>query len=510
MGIIDPKTFKPEILEKIKKLPGKEQAQLTAKFGREDLFFFVENILGYSGLSKSFHGEITEFLKDTKHKRKLLLAPRGHLKTTLAAIGYVMWRIVRNPDIRIMLASATESISVSILREIKNQFETNQMFRSLYANIIPPDFSKTIWTQTEIVVNRETRKREPTILAVGVGGNVVSLHFDLIIKDDVVNDDNSSTVEQAKKVIDWHAATSPLFDNPATGEEVILGTRWAYYDLYENLLTSGSAYHPMVLTVWASPDKSQTVWPEKFPVKSMVDERERAIKTRGLAFFIAQYENKIIDEATQIFSYEVSRDDKFWFDEVPKIAARSMTIDPAISEKQGADATAITIRAVDDKDVWYVEHAERHFGMRPEALIERIFQLSKLYKLDAVAIETISFQRAIRFSLESEMNRRGIFLPLVDMPSDTRISKELRIKGIASRFNTFGIKFRRNAKDDTVDLLDELYKFPKAIHDDLADSLAMHQHLKLYAHAPAEDKTPKTKTDRYGYPIQEHPVGRYL
>ena len=508
--LIDPQKFAPELRAKIASLKPDEQAQLTAKFGREDLFFFAEYIMGYSGLSREFHGKITEFLKDPRYKRKLILAPRGHLKTTLSTICYSMWRIVNNPNIRILLCSATSTVAESILREIKNHFETNEVFRTLYADIVPPDLNKTVWTQTEIAVKRTTRKREPSILSVGVGGNVVSLHFDLIIKDDVVNDENSASAEQAQKVIDWHAATSPLFDSPAEGEEVILGTRWAYFDLYESLLEEGSGYEPMKMTVWKDKEKTQTVWPEKFTAKAMYEERERATKTRGRAFFTAQYENEIIDEADQIFSYEKSKDEKFWFDEVPKVAARSLTIDPAISEKQTADSTAFTVRAVDVAGVWYVEHAEKHLGMRPDAIIDRVFELARLYELDAVSIEQVSFQKALRFSLESEMAARDVFLPLVDLPTDTRVSKELKIKGMASRFNTFGIRFRRNATDDTSDLLDELFRFPKARHDDLADSLAMHQYIPLFPHTPIDTKPTKTKTDRFGYPIRENPGGRYL
>ena len=39
------------------------------------------------------------------HLRRLILMPRGHLKSTIGTILYTLWRIYRNPNIRIMRVS---------------------------------------------------------------------------------------------------------------------------------------------------------------------------------------------------------------------------------------------------------------------------------------------------------------------------------------------------------------------------------------------------------------------
>ena len=68
-------------------LSGPTQDKVVAQAGLENLCFFNKHILKYPDISENIHGEWEEFLKSGDKKKKLLLVPRGHLKTTFVTVG---------------------------------------------------------------------------------------------------------------------------------------------------------------------------------------------------------------------------------------------------------------------------------------------------------------------------------------------------------------------------------------------------------------------------------------
>ncbi|MBI5119034.1 hypothetical protein HZA56_21425 [Candidatus Poribacteria bacterium] len=129
----------------------------------------------------------------------LILAPRGFGKSTLLSVVRCVFEIVRNPDVRILLASNTQPQAEAFLREIRSHFQTNEGFRTFFADLVGPK-----WTDTEIIVRPRKRiAKEPTIFAIGVGGALVSRHFDVIICDDIDDEENSRTQTQREKLRVW-------------------------------------------------------------------------------------------------------------------------------------------------------------------------------------------------------------------------------------------------------------------------------------------------------------------
>src|SRR3989337_2980776 len=54
-----------------------------------------------------FHRELCNFAQERRDKKKLILVPRMHLKSTLITVGYSIFRIIDNPNIRILIISGT-------------------------------------------------------------------------------------------------------------------------------------------------------------------------------------------------------------------------------------------------------------------------------------------------------------------------------------------------------------------------------------------------------------------
>src|SRR5258706_624485 len=201
----------------------------TRRLGLLDLHFFCKNILGYTDLTdkSGFHGEFCDHLENKDNHFKLSLTPRGSLKSSIGTIGHSVQEIVKNPNIRILLASEKFTISTAFLTEIKGHFEKNEKFRALYGNLV----GKDKWTGTEIPVsNRTMWRKEPTISCAGIDVTKVGMHYDRIKVDDPHSDQNTQGQDQIDKVIRWFKLLFSLLD--PGGYLDVNGTIWHYGDLY--------------------------------------------------------------------------------------------------------------------------------------------------------------------------------------------------------------------------------------------------------------------------------------
>mgnify|MGYP000783398212 FL=1 len=59
-------------------------------------------------------------------KSTLDLAPRGFGKSTVGDVDYCITRILRDPNIRIMIGSKTQTQAEAFLKEVRTHFEQNE------------------------------------------------------------------------------------------------------------------------------------------------------------------------------------------------------------------------------------------------------------------------------------------------------------------------------------------------------------------------------------------------
>src|SRR5437660_11686971 len=94
------------------------------------------------------------------------------------------------------------------------------------------------WTEREISVDHPLRKqeavRDPTVFTAGLTTNIVGLHSDYNILDDVVVAANAYTDEGREKVKEQYGYLSSILSGE--GKELVVGTRYHPLDLYGDLL----------------------------------------------------------------------------------------------------------------------------------------------------------------------------------------------------------------------------------------------------------------------------------
>ena len=176
------------------------------------------------------HREMCEFVDKNPRKQKLMLVPRGFLKSTLITIGKTLQWINEDPSVRILIANATYSMATAFLNVIKRQLTNNSLLHEIFGNLA---FDPDKWSESAITLRQAKEvmggEKEATVLCYGMGGNLVSQHYDKIILDDVVNEDTISTRDQIEKTIQFYRMCQPLLEK--NGEMIVIGTRYAEQDL---------------------------------------------------------------------------------------------------------------------------------------------------------------------------------------------------------------------------------------------------------------------------------------
>jgi hypothetical protein len=158
--------------------------------------------------------------------------------------AYPLWRWcgggkqagdLRDPrNLRFLYVGESDTVAQKNIRDLTWHFENNQLLRALFPQIVPPDFNKVVWRDDEIEINRPQSFDEPSIKSVGVGAKSTGFHFDCLIYDDIIGIKAANSEAEMKSAIDWFSYASGLANDPATVEEILIGTRWKHgsADLY--------------------------------------------------------------------------------------------------------------------------------------------------------------------------------------------------------------------------------------------------------------------------------------
>jgi predicted phage terminase large subunit-like protein len=405
------------------------------------------------------HQEMVTWILErlANHENGVVLEPRGHAKTTWANTILLSWLIAKNRDIRVALVSKTEKQSNAFSRAIKFNFETNEFHREVFGDLVgPAKWTDDEWIQRGSLLHRSNNV---TLYSRGALSAIVSKRFDLIICDDILDNENSSTPEQREKMETWFWQTLKPCLAPG-GSIIIIGTRWAEDDLYQRLIApppDGKGWPSLVRgAITVDPDTGDEIamWPEVWPIEKLHQERI----DMGSAMFACAYLNDI----SGLMSGNVFRREWFrYVDSLPDgIYRYKMGVDLASSEKERADFTARAVIAEDGDGNTYVlsvVRAKIESGHRQFV----IDGANAFPKIDRIVVENNQFQSAF---VQELLRTTG--LPVVPKRSD--VDKTTRARAVSARYESGKVFHLRHLEGSPFEI--ELLSFPKG-HDDQVDAL---------------------------------------
>lgn len=208
-----------------------------------------------------------------KPNRLLVNVPPNHAKSATLSIDYVTYRICRNPNVRIIVVSKTLGQAQKFLYAVKQRL-THPKYRKLQGTFAPAGGwkeSASEWTKSRIYLggdDRDDGEKDPTLEALGMGGQIYGSRADLIICDDCVTLANAGEWD---KQMDWLSQEVASRLGPP-GKLLVIGTRVAPQDLYRELrnpnhYTTGESpwsylAQPAVADTSVDPVDWVTLWPK--------------------------------------------------------------------------------------------------------------------------------------------------------------------------------------------------------------------------------------------------------
>ncbi len=420
------------------------------------------------GLHKSIIANISN------RKNTLDLAPRGFGKSTVGDVDYCITRILREPNIRIMIGSKTQTQAEAFLKEIRTHFEQNTDLIRIFG-----DWKKSkdnVWNDREFTVNKRTIiKKEATVTALGASGAVISKHFDVIVGDDLVGLENARTERQRKNLNEWfYSSLLPTLE--PDGEIHILGTRYNPLDLYEDLIKSRNYEVNIQRAIQLVDGKEVSLWAEKFTIERLKEIRAES----GKIIFNMQYQNDTELAKGRIFKAQYFRyyeEYKIDYDfQTAKIRIKDnegidrwikvrvyMGADLAISENENSnnDFFVLMIIGVDDnRNVYVLDYVKDRLTFNTQLTTTISYGRDKYPMVERVGVETNQYQKALAQEL-----RRLSLLPVINI--NTTKDKVTRAMRRSANFENGKVYFREGMDD----LEECLLLFPEVDHDDLFDAL---------------------------------------
>lgn len=455
-----------------------EQISNMRKHALNNFYFMALGVLGYDYIKREVHLPICNFLSNETLKDKMLLLPRGFLKSTLTSVALPIWLAMRDPNLRYLIVCNSMTNASNHLRKIRSQFERNELLHILFPERMPK-LKKDRWTEFSATIPRtQIGLGEGTFEAAGIGTNLPSRHYDRIGEDDIVTatkDDVSDreiapTQDEIDKAIGWHRLVPSLFDSLEGGFTYHTATRWCANDPVDHIKKNEPFWSIYEQNLYKKVDgeivqEGEPVYPSRFGLKAI-----RKLKIiQGAYIFSTQYLLRPVPLELMMFKPEYIK----YCDILPNIRGEFYAyIDPASSEDKRACHTAIIVIFCGEDRRIYVVEVIRKQGMSLSESVNHLFRIAKEYKTRNVGIEVVGYQKQLEKQVREEMVRRGeYFIVTGDNPKHGQ-SKAARIENtLQPRFSNGQIFIKHAHKGLEGDLL-EYQGVEKSKFIDTLDALA--------------------------------------
>lgn len=408
-----------------------------------------------------FHKEILDLISNKDNRRVGVIAPRGHAKSTTVDMTYPLWAGCFEQEEFVVIISDTYTQAAEFINALKDEFENNPKIKWLFGNMKGDD-----WQDGEFVLSNGIK-----YAAKGSGMKIRGIRHrhtrpTLMIFDDIENDENIKSAEQRQKLYHWFTkAAIPALARG--GRAVVIGTILHFDSLVNKVVKQQDIFKSWQTRVFyaITTDEDGTehaLWPEHRSLEKLKSMRDNPNDQEfvGSIAFAQEYQYKPFSEEDAIVKPD-------WIKECePSQApdeysrqARVLTVDPAASERQTADPTAMIVADLGADGNVYVR-AIRNQRTSPSITAETIQNLYETYQPQVVGIEQGALGLVFRDLLAG--------LPVIGLkPDKDKVRRLLAVSRFFEAGKVFLVKDIQNGQA----LREQLIEFPKGTHDDMVDAI---------------------------------------
>lgn len=418
--------------------------------------------------------------------RHLMLSPRAHGKTTVFCHSFVVWAICNIPNVRILMVSKTNGQANKLLGTIRAELRNNPLIQEDYGNLILNKGGGAIWC----VRDEAGRKlKDPTVEAVGALGAITGGHFDIIICDDIIDDENTKTDSRMDTMDNWLFGTIGQLCEPHT-QWIVTGTRKHYADIYQKLIDNPLWQKKIDKAIIQYPEEYEYVydmnedgqeyicdvnikgdyevlWEEVWDIKKLLIDRQQT----GSILFDREKQNDPSGMKGQFLDIDWLH--YYEWSDVPPFGELTFYVgaDLAISEKEQADETVFVLCGYHRKTrrIYVIDFkwGRWDFPKQVKKLTEAYTEWAQMgMRASKVLIENNVYQAAL-----AQQIAVTTWIPAVGIM--TVKDKVTKMLSIAPHFENKSVLIRKGELNGMPEFRQQWTQFPFAAHDDRTDALAI-------------------------------------
>lgn len=248
--------------------------------------------------------------------KEVYLSPRDHGKTTAIPRVITEHETLYNPGYNVLLLSKTYNQAVKTLDVIEADLTKNPYIQHDFAGELQ-DFRRK---GNQLFYNLgDNVRRDATVEATGILGDITGGHFNRIIMDDIYDDENTRTMDSRLKVMKFIEGTILPLLEPGCGL-LGIGTRKHWDDGYQKMIDNPAWYVLVERAILKWPksydyvrDKNgiivdvtniqgdyKVLWPQKWGIKELLLQAA----AMGTVLFNREYQNDAEGMKGKIFKEE--------------------------------------------------------------------------------------------------------------------------------------------------------------------------------------------------------------
>lgn len=409
--------------------------------------------------------------------KRLILWSRGHYKTTSIVVEII--QIILNfPDIRILIMQGSIGTTQNLLHEIKCHF-TGINPKSRIRELFPEFCQDELGNVNHFTVPARKAKglAQATVTVASPRKVKTGQHYDIGFFDDLVNDQNYRSPKLLKKVKEDFNMCLPLIDPPFY--VVVTGTRYAFGDLYEDLIRFNKGEWKVSLTTCYLADGTTIRFPQqvnKLGDKIIGFTREGLLQLmeNDPEMFASQYLNQPIQKGGKRFTEEFLNGALVAPGDAPGLSVAELFVDLASTDNDKSDDSVIICGKTDGLMNPYVVDGQGGQWL-PPVLAQKVIEMTLQYRPSTVWFEkTASCIYFVEY-LKLIARHYNIYIPIDFIKVDNRDdAKAIRIGALESFIKVKKLKFFAGLKI-WPKIVEQLGKFTpgKKQHDDYPDTIAL-------------------------------------
>ena len=423
---------------------------------------FVKKFLPHYLTSKipDFHREIYKIIPN--YKRLVIAAPRGFAKSTIISRFYPLWLALFKKAKDITIISASETLAIGFLRDIKRELEINSLIRTIWG-----DQKTDKWTENHIILQTGV-----SIRARGAGGQIRGFRPDVVVCDDIETDESVESEEQRKKIKDWlfKACLNTLLPE---GQFIIIGTIIHPLSVLADLLVMDNGWEKRKYQAYkgASQEEGKELWIDLWTHQKL---QQRKAEIGSWAFSSEYLNNPVSNETAPVKEGQI----RYWT-ELPRQYSCVIAVDPAYSDDETADYKVASVVAMDSQlNRYLITYIRTHEPIGD--FQDSIINLFRRYKetCTSVGVPNSGVEKAFFDSFLKRCEEKKLLsIPITELKNTftnaaTSISTRNKKARVVSALQPLFEQGKYYIHGTHIEARDELLTIGSSRWDDIVDSMA--------------------------------------